>query len=408
MRGMRFLQNYGVLLLIMIGSLIYRLLLWHHTPVYLYGDMYRYDAIARHLLVNGYMGIGAIPDAYCTPGYPLFLAMIYKISMWFHGGQLLSIARVAHETYFVQQILSISSILLAYLFAKELFNRYAGLAAALIYALYLPNTYVGELLLTENLFVPLSLLALYLAQLALRKKNVILYLIAGIVLGIATLVRPFVLPLMVLFLIGILWQARTGRLDSPTPYRVGAKQAGALLGGTVLVLLPWWIRNLIDFHHFIPLSTEAGNPLLAGVSPYFHTPFPQLAAAAKALNESQQTYAIHMIEQGFLHHFWLYLGWFLIGKLYFLFWSPWLYNYIAWVDGFHRLIVFAGGIAVIAGVFVRQMRLLAVSILFLLAMQLVFLPLDRYGYPLVILMGVLLPAVVAYGIAFRRGGNTHV
>ena len=405
---MRFVRNHAIILLILVVTLIYRLLIWRHTQVYLYGDMYRYDAMARHLLLNGYMGIGAAPDAYYTPGYSLFLALVYKISMWLHGGHLLPIARVAHETYFVQQILSLVTIVLAYVFGSELKNRAVGIVAALIAALYLPNSFVGELLLSENLFIPFLLLTLLLAQMALRRKRPGFFAIAGIALGLATLVRPFLLPVAALILVGVFWQAYKGRLDSPAPYRQGVLSSGALVGGTVLALLPWWIRNYVDFHRFIPLSTEAGNPLLAGVSPYFQTPFAKLAAAANALHESQQTYAIHMIEQGFLHHFALYLGWFLFGKLYYLFWSPWLYNYIGWFDWLHRMLVLFGGLAVIAGLFVRRTRMLAFAVLFLLAMQLVFLPLFRYGYPLVVLMGVLLPAVVAHFITLRQRGNSFV
>ncbi len=405
---MRFIRKHAVFLVILLVMLIYRLVIWRHTQVYLYGDMYRYDAMARHLLLNGYMGIGSQPDAYYTPGYSLFLAAVYKISMWTHGGHLLPIIRVAHEVYFVQQLLSLVNLVLVYILGSLFFNRWTGNAAALIAALYLPNSFVGELLLSENLFIPFLLLSLWTAYLALRHRRYSLYVLAGIVLGLATLVRPFILPIVVLYLVGIWWQARTGRIQGDRPYRQGLYFAFALVIGLVVALLPWWIRNYIDFHHFVPLSTEAGNPLLAGASPYFQTPFSQLAAGAIAHHETQEKYAIHLILDGLTHHFFLYMGWFLFGKLYYLFWSPWLYNYIGWFVVYHRILTILGSISVIAGLFIRRTRLFAVSIVFLLAMQLVFLPLFRYGYPLVVMMGALLPAVVAYLLKMRRRGTPFV
>lgn len=405
---MRFLRKHAIFLLILVFMIIYRLIIWQHTHVYLYGDMFRYDAMTRNLLLHGYMGIGNQPDAYYTPGYSLFLAVIYKMSMWFHGGQLLPIARVAHEVFFVQQLFSVVNIILVYVLGTLLANRYTGIAAALIACFYLPNSFVGELLLSENLFVPFLLATILIAYVALRSHRYSLYILTGIVLGLATLVRPFILPMFVIFVVGIFWQAYTGRLHRSNPLRQGVLYAVALGLGTVVALIPWWIRNYVDFHHFIPLSTEAGNPLLAGATPYFQTPFAQLAASAIALHESQKTYAIHLITQGFIHHFLLYAGWFLFGKMYYLFWSPWLYNYVGWFVVYHRILVILGGLSVVVGLFLRRTRLLAVAVLFLLAMQLVFLPLYRYGYPLVVIMGIILPAVVSYFFNLRRRGASFV
>lgn len=401
---MQIIRKHGLLIIILLVMLGFRLYIWRHTTVYLYGDMYRYDIMARHLLLNGYMGIGSTPDAYYTPGYSLFLALIYKLSMWLHGGLLLPIVRTSHEVFFVQQIFSVVNILLVYMLGNLLKNRVTGLAAAIIAAFYLPNSFVGELLLSENMFIPFLLLIMVVVLYSLQKKRTWLFVLAGIVIGLATLVRPFVLPLLFLFIMAIFWQSFRERRQNSGMLKQGVRFSLALGGGTVLALLPWWIRNYLDFHHFVPLSTEAGNPLLAGAYPYFQVPFDQLAKTAQSLHLSQESYAIHLILQGFSHHFFLYLGWFLFGKLYYLFWSPWLYNYVDWLVIYHRVLVVLGGVAVFVGLSFQKTRFFAVTILFLLAMQLVFLPLYRYGYPLLVLMGVLLPAVIAnLSRLLRRG-----
>ncbi len=396
---MALVRSRWLLVIIVAVAFALRLIVWRQTPVIIVGDMVRYDRMARHLVTRGYLGFGAGPDAYYTPGYPLFVALMYKITTILHGGKLVSQLRVVHETYFLQQLVSLLPIILSYEFARRYAGPFAGLAAAILSVVYLPNGFVGVLLLTEALFIPLLVATVVAFVKAQRSGRVLWYGIAGALLGAATLVRPTVLPLVAILLLLDWWQVATDR-------RVGARRAlpwaswGAFAGLFVLVMVPWWVRNAIDFHHFIPLSTEAGNPLLAGASPYFQVPFASLVAMARAAHESEETFAIHYIVRGLTHHFLLFAGWFLFGKLPYLFWKPYEYAYIGWFLLLQRILVIAGGLSMFVLIAKPYVRVIAIASLYLVIAQLGFLPITRYAYPIMILWLILIP--IAVYVIWRR------
>ena len=371
-------------------TLLFHIYLWKKTGVAEYGDMLRYDAMSMHLALKGYLGFGSGPDAFVTPGYPLFVAFLMKIVFLFHGTNLSHI-RLIHEIYFVQQLISIVSLVLIYRIATVMMNRKAGLIASLLSVLYLPMSFVGNMLLTEVLFIPLLLATLYFFLLGKQKDSKRYYALTGLFLGLTTLVRPNVIPLIILFVLIIYWPFM--REKKAGLYKMVAR-SWPMLVAVLIVMLPWWIRNAIDFHHFIPLSTEAGNPLLAGGDPYFQVNINQLIAMSRSLHETQETFAIHYILQGFTHHFFLYAGWFLFGKLGYLFGKPWLYGYLSVFVVYHHVVVFLGFIAMIVGLFLQRLRYLSLTTLLLLLLQLGFLPTARYGYPIIVLWLIILGALL--------------
>lgn len=355
----------------------------------------RYDTMAQNVILHGYLGLGRGPSAFVTPLYPLFIAFLYKLSMLLHGGHLLAQTRLVHETFLAQQLLSLVTLALTYYIGTALANRYVGFAAGALSLLYLPNSFIGMLLLTEALFMPAlfaTVAAFVRAQ--LKGGGVMWYAASGALLGITTLVRPTVLPLWVVFLFLMWWQRMSARKrgeDLPF-WRPAIWMTAAL----VVVMLPWWVRNFIDFHKFIPLSTEAGNPLLAGAIPYFRVNVNTLIQASRALHETQQTYAIHYILSGLSHHFLYYMGWYLFGKLPYLLWQPYLYDYLPAFVLFHQTCVLVGAVAALALIAKPLTRTVVFTSLYLLIVQLGFLPLTRYGYPVVALWLILIPVAVSY------------
>lgn len=374
-----------------------RVYLWRRTGVDLYGDMLRYDVMAQHIVKSGYLGFGSVPDAFVTPGYPLFVAFCYALEGFVHGAKALSHTRLVHEFYLIQQLLSLISLVLVYHIGTQLKNRMVGLAAAILSLFYLQNAFIGLMLLTEALFMPLLLATLSMYISAQQSGLLWRYALAGILLGLTTLVRPTVLPLLVVLILLDLWHrhsqeqlARSFRSDWQRSFWQAAL---ATAGALTLTLIPWWIRNEVDFHHFILLSTEAGNPLLAGADPYFRVPINTLIQSSRALHESQQTFAIHYALTGFREHFLLFVGWYLFGKLPYLLWTPWLYQYLPSFVLFHRVVVILGALSMLLLLAQPYARVIAWSVLVLLLIQMVFLPITRYGYPITALWVILLPVV---------------
>lgn len=389
---MKRLRPHALFLVLLVVALVLRLYQWKHTGVDLYGDMMRYDAMAWHLVLDGYLGYAGGPDAYVTPGYPLFIAFLYKLSIWLHGGRMMSPTRMVHEVYLVQQMLSLVTLAGIYTLGTLLRNRAVGLWAAVLTLLYLPNGFVGMMLLTEALFIPLLIGTLTSFVYAQKTRSGWAYGMTGLLLGLTTLVRPTVLPLLVIFIALDVWQRFT---DDRWRFRWRdqdlLRKSLWMIVPLVVVMIPWWIRNAIDFHQLILLSTESGNPFLAGADPYFLVNIDQLIQNSRLLHESQQAYGLHYLLQGLLHHFSLFAGWYLFGKLPYLFWTPWLYAYVKLLVLYQRVLVVLGAIAMLATLGNSHVRVLAWTSLFILIVQLAFMPTERYGYPIIVLWTILIP-----------------
>src|SRR4051812_45093124 len=121
--------------------------------------------------------------------------------------------------------------------AGELLGPRAAWWAGAIGAVYLPLVLMASVLESETLFVLLELLAL---GFALRGWA----LAAGAAVGLAALARVDGLVLLV----GVL------------PL-IGLRRSPYVLLACALAIAPWTIRNAIQLHAFVPVSTESGATL---------------------------------------------------------------------------------------------------------------------------------------------------
>lgn len=384
--------------IVLVTTLIFHIWVWQHSSYTLTGDMIRYDQMARHLVYQHYLGFGRVPDAYVTPGYPLFVAGLYELLRVFGLGQHSQISSFIRFFFLIQQLFTVSITWVSYALARRLANFYIGIAAAWLSVFYLPNAFIGSMMLTEALYIPVLLLVVIVFVDAQKKESIRGYMFVGLILGLATLVRPtagILLPLWALLIwlkpkAGPLKVLLTERFATVFPF------VAALILGFVITMIPWWVRNLLDFHHFIFLSSEAGNPLLQGSDPYFHISLNHLLAMALDSHWGLQTYAIRRIWHGFTHHFWYYLGWYTIGKIPPLFYSPWLLWFFANSKAFiwvHRLICVLGGLSAVVSLRRLALRPLAATSILLTVVQFAFLPIERYVYPVIVLWCVLIPLI---------------
>jgi len=215
------------------------------TPTYsvTFGDLY--DQIARNLdQGNGYRVESAMGNTMLRePGYPLLLAAVFKL-----GGYGLEQARV------VCVLLAFgAALILLRLTRKITGDATTALVAALLFLLY-PGTLVAEaragIEIPSIFTVLLFFIALYSA---VEKASLWRYLTAGLLLGVAVLVRSevllFPLPLLVYFLFGTRsWVER----------RKAVERIAVLGFAAVAVMSPWMIRNYLLVHKFVPTATVAG------------------------------------------------------------------------------------------------------------------------------------------------------
>jgi len=242
------------------------------------------------------------PDSHRSPGYPLFLALFLE-GLSFHS--------FVHRVVIAQAVLSTLTLIMAFLLFKGFLPRAWALAASLLVAisphLIIPNSFV----ITETLFCFLLVAVAWVVSLFASRPSAILALFTGILIGLASLVRPILeyLP----FLLGLWFIAEYRR-------RGGLRYGLAVCFGFFLVFLPWMLRNaitlgafaddtlLINFlhHGMYPNFTFEGVPESRGY-PYLFDP------RSPAISKD-----IHSVLQEILRRFheepWEHLQWFLVGK----------------------------------------------------------------------------------------------
>lgn len=220
----------------------------HYTP-----DEGNYIAMARRILtehVYSYWGEG--PDAYVSFGYPLFLAA----GMAVFGAELNGLLCIK----VIQCILAAGTVFLTYLLGKMLTGRFSvGLIASILIAVTTPYYLYSAKLLTETLYFFTMMLFFVVFLWACQGEKPWRYALSGALFALTIMVRPLIIvTLPFLFLPGLVrnWKQRRKLFTSLLLF----------LAGFAVVCLPWWIRNLVTLHQFIPLATQT-NPIYAGLAP---------------------------------------------------------------------------------------------------------------------------------------------
>lgn len=172
-----------------------------------------------------------VPEAIRTPGYPLFVAAIYRV---FGPGNDLAVVSV-------QALVFAAICLLVYAAARRVDSDRTALGAAALAALYPPLPYAGGLLLTELWAAFVATGAMVVLLRALQQRRMRDFALAGALLGATTLVRP-VFVLLPPFL------AVAMPLLVPGERRRAAACGWAVLVAAAgLVLAPWFAYNAVHF-----------------------------------------------------------------------------------------------------------------------------------------------------------------
>lgn len=215
-----------------------------------FGDFY--DVIAKNLAGgNGYRIYPTLGDTMIRePGYPLLLAVVFKL-----GGYGIQQARV------VSVLLAFgAALMLLKLTRRVTGDRMTALVAALLFLFY-PGVLVAEthtgIEIPCVFTVMLFMLALYSAM---EKGSLWRYGGAGLIFGVAVLVRSVVLLFPVLLLIYLIFRAKGWE-----ERRKVAEGIAVLIIGTAAVMSPWIIRNYKLVHSFVPTATVAGVAAQTGL-----------------------------------------------------------------------------------------------------------------------------------------------
>jgi 4-amino-4-deoxy-L-arabinose transferase-like glycosyltransferase len=186
------------------------------------------------------------PTAFRAPLYPFALAAVYLVvdtndqsARWLAGR-------------LEQAVIGTAVVALIALIALQLFGRRPALISAGIAAVYPPLILAGTSLLTEPLFTAL-ILAGVAALLRYRgpEPRPGWLVAAGVCAGLAALTRGNGIAIVVILALGA-WVARPWR-----SWRA-LRAPAIVVACSVIVVLPWTIRNATEMDAFVPVTDQTG------------------------------------------------------------------------------------------------------------------------------------------------------
>jgi len=212
--------------------------------VFVTPDAMRYELLAKNLLSgNGYSLATAPPytvDSAFVPIYPLLLAGIYAIC-----------GRVFYVMVVIQILLVLALVALMIRWGSERFSIKIGIITGIFLLFDMGLAFSSVQLMPDVLFLAFLIPSLwFVLRLFEEKASIRSGLGAGVLLGIATLIRPIGLyfPLLVPFL-----------FLTKKPTRARLMGYGVLLLSYILIVSPWFVRNRLVFGRFFLSSVQWVN-----------------------------------------------------------------------------------------------------------------------------------------------------
>ena len=199
---------------------------------------------------------------YQDPLYPYFLAVIYSV----FGHNYVAV-------YAIQLLLGILLLWLIFDTTRMVFDRRAGIIAALLAALNKPLIFYEGQIEKTALAVFLVGLFIWMLARALNSRRPIWQFLSGLALGLAALTRANLLifaPLLPLLLLFLRQQAGGPRLVLAWNSRQVAPALWAL-AGIAIVIAPVAVRNTVLAKELTLTTTQSGQNLYIGNSEYNRT-----------------------------------------------------------------------------------------------------------------------------------------
>jgi 4-amino-4-deoxy-L-arabinose transferase-like glycosyltransferase len=260
-------------LLVIVGIALLLRIVWAAlVPVMPQSDVLAYDTFARTLVNHGVFGwTKDEPFSFWPPGTSLFYAFFYKVA----GFDYLNIV-------IPNLVVAVGMIVCTARVVARFFGAQAALGSALILALWPTLIMLTTLLVSEPLFLFLTIAALDAWTLP-QRSWLTRALIAGVLLGAATLVRPFAVLLPGVYAVAMLLSSGWSRETLRAQFQIAVLSTAALL----CVVSPWTWRNYQLYGEFVLVSTNGGVTLWMGNSPGTDGNFRELPPEVKGMNDYQ-------------------------------------------------------------------------------------------------------------------------
>lgn len=242
---MEFIKNNKIIIAIVLLSFFIPLIYSFVHRIRPAVDAVAYDNIAVNLIEgHGFKEDASKSYEFDTavlragPGYEFFLAFLYKF--FGHSYEIV---------WVVQALLHALTALVLFFIARDLFpvqGHAIGLWAAAIFGFHPDLIEIAAMLLTETLYLFLTVLVIWFFVKLYQKQNKIIYSIfLSTIMGVAILSRPPILLFVPVILFYYIWNRQ---------FKAGI----IFLLCLTAALTPWAVRNYLIFHQFI-LTTLIGE-----------------------------------------------------------------------------------------------------------------------------------------------------
>lgn len=207
-----------------------------------------YMAMAQRLVEEHFYSYGdsGEPNAFVPPGLPLYLSLCYIVFGF--GPKGLAAMRILQIFY------TALTVFLAYVFCRQLtwnspYSAWTGVVAAWIIATNLSFYSYTAAFLTENLyFLLMMLFAVFYAH-TWRRDRLWQYFASGLLFCACVMIRSAIVAILPILLISLLLSRRGENRRSFARFAL-------FLGGFTVLALPWWIRNAVVLHAWIPFCKQ--------------------------------------------------------------------------------------------------------------------------------------------------------
>ena len=198
--------------------------------------------VANRLITEGrFNGPDTRPDSKVPPGYPLVLAFLMRVSP-------IDYRTAAVVCQMLADLLTGTALIWL---ASRFLAPTVAIVAGVAWLLYPPEIVISTWITAETFFTTLLICGIASLSASLHDDNAMESLLAGCVLGIATLFRGTTLLLPAMLLLPMV--------------RIGLFRCTALfLAGFLLLVTPWAIRNRVVLNDPILVSVGFGSAFLQG------------------------------------------------------------------------------------------------------------------------------------------------
>lgn len=213
-------------------------------------ELWEYDKIALNLIQNREYSIehlNTIYRSYIYPVYPFISAVFNSLTKYnYFILEMFQVALSAMTCYFI------------YLIAKKIYNEQIGLFSSLLVALH-PGLIIYSTKIHELTLVIFLIVTIFWFILSLGRAKIYNNILIGALIGIGTLTRPTIIFLFPVYFV-YLWQSNVrGKSILKTLLTVSLC--------TILVMLPWTIRNYKIHKRWIFITTSSAQQLWMGNNP---------------------------------------------------------------------------------------------------------------------------------------------